>query len=335
VTNAKDGKLVEITKAEAIALLGGGLSYTQIQPEVALKKDETKTGEFTAKDAGTVVFRSGGTGDAELFVKRGDGASKDSFDCKSTRSGSSEECKLDVAAGEKLTWALLGFGEESKVSLSVGTPIANPEYELNPAAKRFFHVVLALDWIREARPARESHVDDVASYTSTDTMEYILETDDEGRIEGGEYVGSSRTSHPDFIWWPTARPSGRVGGTGLLYEDIRQLNEESAKQDAPPPPVAPTKLFDGVTLAQGESKVAEIAVPAGKKLALASTGAGNVDLYVEWGKAPSVEANACKSEGPAADETCELAAPASGATAFVMVVGKTEGNVTVTASIEP
>jgi hypothetical protein len=45
--------------------------------------------------------------------------------------------------------------------------------------------------------------------------------------------------------------------------------------------------------------------------------------------------DACKSEGPAADETCELAAPASGATAFVMVVGKTDGNVTVTASIEP
>ncbi len=100
-------------------------------------------------------------------------------------------------------------------------------YTYNTDAKRFFHVKLALHWITEAPPSQSSHVGESA-YTRTDNYEYILETDADGNIMGGEYVGSSRTNHPDFVWWPTAKPNGWVAEGKVTYEDVAMLNAKAA-----------------------------------------------------------------------------------------------------------
>jgi hypothetical protein len=102
-------------------------------------------------------------------------------------------------------------------------------YTYNPDARRFFHVKLALHWITEAGPSQSSHVGD-DTYTRTDRYEYILETDAEGDIFGGEYVGSSRTFHPDFVWWPTAKPTGYVADGKITYANVAKLNELAQEQ---------------------------------------------------------------------------------------------------------
>ena len=35
------------------------------------------------------------------------------------------------------------------------------------------------------------------------TYEYILELNQKGKVIGGEWVGSSKSEHPDFIWRPS------------------------------------------------------------------------------------------------------------------------------------
>jgi hypothetical protein len=102
------------------------------------------------------------------------------------------------------------------------------DYVYNLDAKRFFHVVLDLNWITEANAAQHSHVGDPA-YTRTDTYEYILETDEHGNIFGGEYVGHSREFHPDFVWWPTDRPHGTIANGMITYEEVKMLNEMAAQ----------------------------------------------------------------------------------------------------------
>ncbi len=97
------------------------------------------------------------------------------------------------------------------------------EYIYNDEAKRFFHVELDLDWITEAAPKHTSNVGN-PSFTRTDHYSYILETDADGNVFGGEYIGSSRTDHPDFVWWPTGTPRGSVAGGKITYEKVAMLN---------------------------------------------------------------------------------------------------------------
>ncbi len=117
---------------------------------------------------------------------------------------------------------LLEVSKEEAVAL-VGLEEGS-EYTYNTEAQRFFHVELELDYITEAPPAHYSHVGDSA-YTRTDTYQYVLEAREDGEIFGGEYVGSSRTFHPDFVWWPTGKPYGQVANGMITYDQVKMLNE--------------------------------------------------------------------------------------------------------------
>ncbi|MSP23832.1 MAG: hypothetical protein EXR75_01440 [Myxococcales bacterium] len=99
------------------------------------------------------------------------------------------------------------------------------EYTYNADAERFFHVELDMDWIKESKPAHKSHVPELATYTRTDHYAYVLETDKAGKIQGGEYIGSSRESHPDFVWWPVGQPYGKVADGLITYDEVKKLND--------------------------------------------------------------------------------------------------------------
>ncbi len=60
---------------------------------------------------------------------------------------------------------------------------------------------------------------------------YILELDDRGQILGGEWVGASRSDHPDFIWMPFQpdTPTGDKGGGNpfLSNQEVTKIWAES------------------------------------------------------------------------------------------------------------
>ncbi|KAJ3091685.1 hypothetical protein HK102_013818 [Quaeritorhiza haematococci] len=60
-------------------------------------------------------------------------------------------------------------------------------------------------------------------FLRTRDLEYFLELDEAGNIIGGEWVGGSKTSHPDFLWLPYTRPSDGFSVAGISYNVVKQL----------------------------------------------------------------------------------------------------------------
>ena len=317
ITNAVDGKLKEINKLEAIGLLGLGFNYTQLVSTVDIAKDEEKKGEFIAPVAGDIMFKTTGTeGDADLFVKKGVGVTRENADCKSTGSSASEECKLTVAAGEKLTYLVFGYSASKKVALQVGVPGNGSNYTYNTEAKRFYHVEMDLYWVGEQRPGVTQP--DPRGTLRTDHMSMILEADDKGLIKGGEWLGESKRKHTDFIWWPTAKPESEIAG--LTYEMVKGLNDESVGS-VPPIDAAATVVFEKADLKYTtayDKQMGSIGAPAGtKKIEFTMTGTGgNADLYVRLGSKPTIYSFTAKSTSPTANETLTIDIPAAGATVY-------------------
>ena len=329
VTNAQNGKLQEISKADAVAMLGlANLRFSDLLAATDVKKDEQKSGVYTATVAGEVVIKMAGAGDADLYVRKGAAPDANTYDCRPYTGTSNEECRVSVAVGDKLYWMVTGYAATSTgVSVQAGVPEGTPNYVYNTAAQRFFYVELDLDYITEAAPAHT--VADADSYTSTDHYQYILETDANGRILGGEWVGDSRALHPDFLWWPNGKPEGTLPG-GLDYAMVKSLNDEAAGVGGGP---TTSTLLDNVALGT-TSKYVTVGVPGGAKLTVEMRGTGNADLYVRLGAKPSVNVYSAKSTGPTSTESVTLTAPPAGGTYYVRarpVSGSP--TVTVTATI--
>lgn len=107
----------------------------------------------------------------------------------------------------------LGLYEEIKV-----------DYQYNTRAERFIEVKTTTDWITESHASTSPMTPDVDRYTRHDHYHYILELDKEGNIIGGEWVGASKTSHPDFFWLPTRAISGNPH---ISLEEVREMVKES------------------------------------------------------------------------------------------------------------
>lgn len=336
VTNAVGDKLKEITKAEAIQLLGADETLTSLLATTEVRKDEQKTGSYTAPVQGAYKVKLSGTGDADLYVKKGSAPTLDSFDCRPYEGTSVEECSLTLNAGEVVHWMVSGYGATSNIQVGVATAGGSGSYTYNTAAKKFFHVKMEFRYITESRPARVSHIDQLDQYTVAYPLEYVLEADEYGKIIGGEWVGESRTEHPDFAWWPTGKPTGAQGGGNIKFSEVGPLNTEAAGT----PTVDETvKVIDNYTIyvnssGAWNSKYATVNVEPGfKKLEITMTGTGDADLYVRKGQNPTIYTYTCKSTTVATSaEKCTLDVGADGGRYHVRARTKTPNTtVTVTA----
>ncbi len=334
VTNAVDNKLKQITKAEAVKLLGLDIEIVSLQKEREYKKDESQTGVYAALEDGDITFRLTGSGNADLYVRRGAAASKTEKDCASTRWGSEEECKLTVKKGDLVHYLIANYEQylttPAKAALTVAKPkVGDVAYSYNTTASRFYEVEVDFRYIREPRASRQASSPD--AYTATDHYHYILEADADGRIQGGEWVGDSRTGHPDFLWWPTGNPTGSVAQGKITFANVLELSNSAAQ--APAPVATVTTLIDKKRLS-AYSTYATVGLKTGETLTLEMTGTGNADLYVRKGYKPTTARFDCKSTGATSTETCTVKAPAGGATYYVRARPMASGSeVTVVASI--
>ncbi len=104
-------------------------------------------------------------------------------------------------------------------------------YTYNPDAAHFFKVNASLTYITESHA---SHVPaDSTRFERTDQYTYVLELDANREIIGGEWTGSSRTEHPDFLWNP--RRAYRSSVPHLDLENVRMLIKKSREPEVVPP----------------------------------------------------------------------------------------------------
>ncbi len=334
ITNAVGGKLKEVPLAEALRLLGLDLSFTSVLAETTIAKDARQSGVYTATASGELTIKMSGTGDADLYVKKGATPTDAVYDCRPYEGSSSEVCKLTVASGDQVHWLITGFAATSKVALGVGVPGSSNGYQYNPRAKRFFHIEMDFQYITESQPARESHVDVIDNYTVTDHYSFLVETDLAGKIIGGEWLGASNMLHPDFLWWPSGKPTGTLPG-GLTYAMVKEMNDEAADRATLPGPAGETTVLFSNEKVVSASKYATVGVPGGKTLTvtMTGTGSGNADLYVKIGRKPTLTSFDRASTGATSSETVSVTAPGAGGTYYVRVrptTGTSFVNVTAT-----
>lgn len=103
----------------------------------------------------------------------------------------------------------------------------------SPNCVSWRHVRMTTKYITESSNTTEGPlVPNIGQYTRNDNYEYILELDADGKIVGGEWVGSSRTSHPDFLWLPI-RQTG--GNPYIDFAQVKNLLELSRADESVTP----------------------------------------------------------------------------------------------------
>jgi len=101
--------------------VASAVTTTEIFPVSALARGASKTGIYTATVAGDLTFKTTGTGDIDLYVKKGAPASRTSFDAKSESASASEQVKITVAKGDQVHYLVYGYSAGS-ANLVVTSP---------------------------------------------------------------------------------------------------------------------------------------------------------------------------------------------------------------------
>jgi len=97
------------------------------------------------------------------------------------------------------------------------------KYRFNPNAVELRRMRTEVYWINEAGPGyNQQLVDNVGTFTFTETYDYIVEIDGYGRVIGGEWVGGSKRRHPDFVWLPMKKKNSTVAGV-IRYDEVEHL----------------------------------------------------------------------------------------------------------------
>jgi subtilisin-like proprotein convertase family protein len=110
------------------------------------------------------------------------------------------------------------------------------EYKYNSRAKRFYEIRMRFDYIAGSNPSTEVTSARIQNHTRNRNVHYLLELDGEGNIIGGEWLMSSHTQKPDFLWLPI-RPMG-----SNPYVDIDKVRELVRKSRAEVDGDEPTAL---------------------------------------------------------------------------------------------
>ncbi len=188
------------------------------------------------------------------------------------------------------------------------TPDGGPRYAFNANAVRFVHVKMTVKYISESGPDDGYTAPSISLYTHADHYDYVLELDAAGKIVGGEWVGNSKRSHPDFLWLPTGVSTQAVAGGSIKYSLVRELVLESAGVAAPDAGQSGT-VTQTSAVAQNEWKHFGPFATGPGPITVEMVGSGDADLYVRIGGAPTAALYDCRPYANGSTESCTLEGP--------------------------
>lgn len=310
VRSFKVTKNAALTPAQANQLLGAGkVVSSTARAGTVVAGAWTQVHDLAVKPGQTLRVKMTGTGDADLYVRWNAAPTASAYTCRPYLEGSDELCEIVVPADGKTAYiAVNGYAASTKYTITTTLLDQAPAaYAFNPAAVSLRQIQTELRWIGESAATTDGNLSaTIDQYTQKDVYDYVLELDAAGKIVGGEWIGASRTNHPDFLWLPTLKRQGVVAGV-ISYADVRKLFDlANGAKPATPQPLA----HDVGSLATGAWKYYGpfTADAAGLKAALTLT-SGDADLYVRSGSKPTASAYDCRpyQEG-LASETCTLGA---------------------------
>ncbi|KAG3152493.1 hypothetical protein PI126_g10482 [Phytophthora idaei] len=116
--------------------------------------------------------------------------------------------------------------DSAKLSLEY---FGSATYPFNDAVTYLAKCTTRLTWTAESiEDGALTTTGRIEAYTVYEDYEYCLELDENYTIIGGEWLGGSNENHPDFLWFPAAKPSADTAtDTGITYADVLALIDES------------------------------------------------------------------------------------------------------------
>ena len=305
-------------------------------------------GPYTVIEGAAIDIEMSGTaGDADLYVTFGAQPSEENatgygdgsnYDCRPFKPHSNETCAL--TAGPEDTEVFVSVRGYSNSEFEVSVTVTDPnavetdavEYEFNEDAEQFYHVKLEVDYMTESPSTLDGNLAErVDNYTRTDRYQYVLELDGDNNIIGGEWIGTSKRNHPDFLWLPTERSFWpKPAGGKLNWDLVKDLIESSQIEEEPEVAVNATDVVEDFEIDKGDwREFGPFDVNGTIKATL--SGDGDADLYVRKGSAPSANDYDCRPYDSHSNETCALNANEK---VFVSVHGYSDATVRLQVEFE-
>ena len=237
---------------------------------------------------------SGGTGDADMYVKFGAAPTDTTYDCRPYASGNAETCTFAAPSAGTYYVALKGYAAFSGVSL-VGNYTA-PGSNTAPVANFTFTT-------------------NGLTATFTDSS-----TDAENNITARSWNFGDGTTSTATSPTKTYAAAGTYTVTETVTDAGGLTSTKSASVTVTSTSCGGTVLCSGTAVALPSvatgawSSIYTIVVPAGKTSAVftISGGTGDADLYVRIGSAPTTTSYNCRPYTAGNTETCTFNAPTAG-----------------------
>ena len=297
--------------------------------------------DVSGADSARVVMT--GTSDADLHVRIGHQPTDAAYDCRPWLAGSEEQCQVNIPAGAtELFVSAKGYSGTSDIQVTVtvssgGNGISN-DYVFNPdSGLALYEVNLEVDYISESSASVDGNLSgSIDTYTRTDHYTYVLEVDSAGKIVGGEWTGSSKTNHPDFLWLPLDRDDTQtMAGGSIQWSLVKELLDASVASDDGGDdddddggPTLETVDNNGTLAANQWQHYGPFEAAVGT-VSAEMTGTGDADLYVRKGAQPTTSAYDCRPYRNGSTESCSLEGPGD---FYVSVRGYTAATFDLTVS---
>jgi hypothetical protein len=97
---------------------GGGGAWTGLNETGTVAKAAEKRYATPQLPAGTYTFALAGTGDADLYVRRGAAPTTSSYDCRPYKSGSAETCAVTLTEPAAIHVMVRGYATSSTFTLT-------------------------------------------------------------------------------------------------------------------------------------------------------------------------------------------------------------------------
>lgn len=328
--------LADYSVSNAVILLTNGVAVKDIsasQGGAKYYKIEVPAGQTKLE-----IAISGGTGDADLYVRRGSLPTTAEFDYRPYLPGSNESVTVNnPPAG---TWFIMVRAYQTFSGLTLlatygGGTIPDEIVELqngvtvtglagDAGSEKFFKIVV---------PAGQSKLEIVMAGGTGDADLYVRKTSKPSTTEWDYRPYLSGNNETVTIDNPTAATYYVMIRGYVAYASL------TLKGTYTPVPEEVTVLQNGVAVtglsgASASEKFYKIVVPAGQDLLTIATsgGTGDVDLYVRKGSKPTLTSYDYRPYLIGNNETVEVANPAA-ATWYVMLRGyQTYANLTLVAT---
>jgi hypothetical protein len=320
ITSSTEISALDANKAIGVVAEGG----------VQSEKTGTVAGGATTQ-LGAIAVTAGqslsivmsGTGDPDLYVKFGSEPTANSYDCRPYETGPVETCTLTVPAGATQAFlSVNGYGttpSDFKLAITAGGSIPST-YVFNTNAKKLLKVHMDVDYIAESPTTLDGNLgSQIDRYTHQDRYDYILELDANGKIIGGEWIGTSKRQHPDFVWLPIRSTVTTVAGGKISYANVKMIYDLSMQDGTGGGTGEVKTVNDTGTIAKSAWKhYGPFKVAATANLTAVIEGDGDADLYVRKGAAPTSASYDCRPYRDGSSEQCTVT---GGSEVYVAVNG--------------